>query len=399
MGANFQVVALGTGSKCLGENEVSLDGSLVHDSHAEVVAKRAFVTYLLHQLEKALQRAQQNVLPDACLTEDFIFNYDKTCQQFRLRNGIKFHFYSSHPPCGDATIAPKSTSEKLSDQNDCSFRNYTKRQKLEESSVKDIYRTGAKCIDENSVKDPINTSCLAAYHVLGAIRRKPGRGDPTQSLSCSDKMSKWMFVGLQGSILSAVIANNPIKVSSVTIGSDQFNVESLQRCLFDRFLEGCKGPLSQIPLLHTNVKFQFGRTHAGQVKSINDAGLFACSNSIVHSQCDDELVLHEVMVDGRKQGIIKKYFGTPKARVNICRLNLANRYARLLRQIHLGCDTRECTFCDFLKDEMVNYRDLKLRCQNQSSWYKNHIEKFVKFVPGFHEARQSRRSRIDNFYI
>ena len=161
MGGNFQVVALGTGSKCLGENEVSLDGSLVHDSHAEVVVKRAFVTYLLHQLEKAFQRAQQNTISSTCLTKDFVFNYDKTCQQFRLKNGIKFHLYSSHPPCGDATIAPKSTTKEPSIKNDGSFRNHPKRQKLEESSVKDIHRTGAKCIDENPAKDPIHTDCLA----------------------------------------------------------------------------------------------------------------------------------------------------------------------------------------------------------------------------------------------
>ena len=41
---------------------------------------------------------------------------------FDLRVGVKFHFYSSFPPCGDATIAPKSHD--------------------------DVHRTGAKCPQE-----------------------------------------------------------------------------------------------------------------------------------------------------------------------------------------------------------------------------------------------------------
>ena len=36
------------------------------------------------------------------------------------------------------------------------------------------------------------------YHTsLGAVRTKPGRGDPTRSLSCSDKLLKWRALGLQ----------------------------------------------------------------------------------------------------------------------------------------------------------------------------------------------------------
>lgn len=31
----------------------------------------------------------------------------------------------------------------------------------------------------------------------GALRRKPGRGEPTLSLSCSDKLARWGMLGLQ----------------------------------------------------------------------------------------------------------------------------------------------------------------------------------------------------------
>jgi tRNA-specific adenosine deaminase 1 len=44
---SLEVVAVGTGTKCLGQGEESADGDLVHDSHAEVVAKRSFVLYLV----------------------------------------------------------------------------------------------------------------------------------------------------------------------------------------------------------------------------------------------------------------------------------------------------------------------------------------------------------------
>ena len=34
------------------------------------------------------------------------------------------------------------------------------------------------------------------YHVMGVLRRKPGRGDPTLSHSCSDKIMRWTVLGI-----------------------------------------------------------------------------------------------------------------------------------------------------------------------------------------------------------
>ena len=47
------VVALATGSRCLGASQLPADGSLLHDSHAEVLARRAFLVYLLEEVKKA----------------------------------------------------------------------------------------------------------------------------------------------------------------------------------------------------------------------------------------------------------------------------------------------------------------------------------------------------------
>ncbi len=44
-GGKATVVSFGTGSKCLGHERIEREGLLVVDSHAEIVAKRAFQRY------------------------------------------------------------------------------------------------------------------------------------------------------------------------------------------------------------------------------------------------------------------------------------------------------------------------------------------------------------------
>ena len=55
------------------------------------------------------------------------------------------------------------------------------------------------------------------YHTsLGAVRTKPGRGDPTRSLSCSDKLLKWRALGLQVMMRESFVKYRTVQLNFTT---------------------------------------------------------------------------------------------------------------------------------------------------------------------------------------
>jgi tRNA-specific adenosine deaminase 1 len=229
----------------------------------------------------------------------------KGSTKFKLKVNIKLHFFSSHTPCGDASIFPKSPEEfagSPSMKRKCEdAENDTKRLKTEAG---DIHRTGAKCVPGGK-QDSLGEG--EDYHTVGLFRTKPGRGERTLSMSCSDKMARWNILGLQSSLLK-ILMPEPLYLKSVVIGKSvvcwvffscktdcgfcsprcPFNEKALRRALADRLsqIESADLPpnycLNKPLLLHAD---EDDFVHSKSVMSQSNPNVVPCSaGTICHTK-------------------------------------------------------------------------------------------------------------------
>lgn len=98
------------------------------------------------------------------------------------------------------------------------------------NQVVDVYRTGAKCVPGGAGD---SGQPGAAYHRVGLLRVKPGRGDRTRSMSCSDKLARWNVLGCQGTLLMHFL-EEPIYLSAIVIGKCPYSQAAMQRALVGR---------------------------------------------------------------------------------------------------------------------------------------------------------------------
>lgn len=222
---NHQVLCMTTGTKCLAEKQLPSDGTLVHDSHAEVLARRCFIRYLFNEIIKLNQ-------DDSYVSKILVRNTNNS-MSFSMRLEHDLTLFISHTPCkklfikinlifsyyvfgnfyfkgGDASIIPKKSLKRSENSDSSQLPN--KKQKCTEE---DIHRTGAKCVSTSLIQDSREKG--VNYHTQGVLRIKPGRGDPTISMSCSDKLTKWLVLGIQGSLLSNLI-DKPIYFKNIVFG-------------------------------------------------------------------------------------------------------------------------------------------------------------------------------------
>ena len=274
---NPTVLSLATGTKCLGAARLGPRGDLVHDAHAEVVARRALLRLIYAEI------GTDN--PPSWLVASGADG------RWRLRDGHQLHLYITQLPCGVMPVPPSPLE--------------VRREQL----------------------DTMVNGCSD----VGFVQRKPGRGDTTLSVSCFDKITRWCVVGIQGALLSHIL--EPLYLSTITIGQspdgapDGFCVESnvvkvlgaRLSCLSRKFPDPFK-PNKPLFFEAPIPPQEFQQT-SGDIPPLT------CGYSI----CWNKSGLHEVVLGttGRKQGTSSKAASSPSTESLLCKIRLAEAFISL----------------------------------------------------------------------
>lgn len=187
-----EVICLSTGTKCLNGNNLSLSGESLHDCHAEILTRRCLLKYLYKQLIQFIKNKPSI----------FIGNTDK--HQFKLSQDISFHLYINTAPCGEARIFSFNDTQKNLNR-----------------------------LNRGLLRSKIENGAGTVLVFGREIQTFDGiaQGERLITMSCSDKLTRWNILGLQGNLLSNFV--EPIYLESISIGS-VFNLVHMKRTIYGR---------------------------------------------------------------------------------------------------------------------------------------------------------------------
>ncbi|BGP24191.1 hypothetical protein JCM10295v2_003099 [Rhodotorula toruloides] len=236
-------VSLGTGLKALPHARLPVHGDVLHDSHAEVVARRGFKRWVYGQIEREseLERDKGKEREGGGDRKEKRY-FERTTQgSWALRGEWQVAMYISTLPCGDASTfflslsAPSDSPNVLQEQSrlpyivaetpPSSVNPTTPHQALVEAASLGLHTSRSSPSTSTTGSflptPPAVHRGRVAYSALSILRTKPGRADspPTTSHSCSDKLALWVLLGMQGGLLSALGGGlERVKLTLVVIG-------------------------------------------------------------------------------------------------------------------------------------------------------------------------------------
>lgn len=133
-----------------------------------------------------------------------VFIYDDKSRKFRISNNVSFHLYINTAPCGEARIFSFSDSEHNSNR-------------LNRGLLRSKIENGAGTVSVFGRE-------VQTYDGVA-------QGERLVTMSCSDKLTRWNVLGLQGNLLSNFV--EPIYLNSISIGS-VFNMKHMKRTMYER---------------------------------------------------------------------------------------------------------------------------------------------------------------------
>ncbi|EAU36329.1 predicted protein [Aspergillus terreus NIH2624] len=187
-----------SGAKCLPASQIPhCKGLVLHDSHAEILALRAFNYWLLSECQGFLA-AERNHTTDPSQTPPYQSPYlrrRRSCSAqeppLELHPDLKIYMYCTCAPCGDASMELCMASQQDATPWEVETNNTETRSTAALSSDADTLLDGR-----------------GYFSRLGIVRRKPARADAesTRSKSCSDKLSLRQVASLLSYETSLLVA-------------------------------------------------------------------------------------------------------------------------------------------------------------------------------------------------
>lgn len=189
----MKIVSLGSGTRCITGDHMSMEGTVVNDSHAEVIARRSVMRFFYKQMQ-----AYYGPDPEGTI---FVDAMEESSPLLRVKSNLKFHLYISTAPCGDGAQFSRGDEKNRDPPTE-------DQHKPTMQGKQGLLRTKIEG-GEGTIPTGLNQNPLTWDGVL--------RGERLRTMSCSDKVGRWNVLGLQGALLSSFM--EPVYMSSLILGS------------------------------------------------------------------------------------------------------------------------------------------------------------------------------------
>ncbi|KAG8851300.1 hypothetical protein FRB91_008094 [Serendipita sp. 411] len=361
---------MATGTKCLPVTKYSKAGDVVHDFHAEVVARRAAVRWFLSEIAKPSSEWLER-------STDLSQTQGRN-STLGLRPGVKLHMYISELPCGAASMNTLAYLQTVRDPEMANLK-----------SKSDLYASPDGAARGRN-----------GYELSDIVRTKPGKGDSprTNAMSCSDKIALWSVVGIQGA-LAVSLGLHPIYIDTITIGSvkgtgllgtrEDSILRDCQQALSGR-LGGCsfhEYEVNSPNIVFTAAEFDDGKRQAELDEKIssNEALCWIADQS--------DGIAKEILVNGTRRGVLPKNRALPLSRPRICKAALFSQY----RQTAIALKTLNASSSSESPATALRYSDVEetnrvtVSDEHRIGWASYHEAKHGPGTEAYHAAKQRLR--------